>query len=209
MRTFAIGVSTVSIFLAGGLAVASGATRQVDRAFTLWLQSFASERLDTLADLNTLVGQSTVDAAIALLLAVALFRIAPGPAWAVPLVFLALLTALELGGKIALSHPGPPEEFIRTSFNPLGVHVRLPSSYPSGHVARTTYLALLVSGIFPARALRALLLALVLATPFARVYLGDHWLSDVVGGLAIGVLCGVLALEALARLRRRPGTHRN
>ncbi|WP_323893103.1 bifunctional NUDIX hydrolase/phosphatase PAP2 family protein [Aeromonas caviae] len=77
---------------------------------------------------------------------------------------------------------------------------------PSGHAASTLLYWGLLLGWLPAlRAWQGALLALLLAgvAGLARVWLGVHFLSDVVAGLALGAL--LLALRAtLAKLAARP-----
>ena len=77
---------------------------------------------------------------------------------------------------------------------------------PSGHAASTLLYWGLLFGWLPAlRAWQGVLLALLLAgvAGLARVWLGVHFLSDVVAGLALGAL--LLALRAtLAKLAARP-----
>lgn len=70
-------------------------------------------------------------------------------------------------------------------------------SFPSGHaVASTVLYGVLCSLVFahtrsPAWRAAALVAALVLVllVTFSRVYLGAHYLSDVVAGVAVGTLC--------------------
>ena len=206
-RRLAIAALAALVFLSAAVAVAAGATKSADRGFTVWLQTFASPALDQVANLNTLVGQSTVNAALMLVLMAVLFVRGPRWAWIAPL-FLGLLTVVELAGKLSLVHPSPPDEFIRTSFNPLGIHLSTSSSFPSGHVSRVTFFAILLWELIPNAVVRTLLVALAIATPFLRIYLGDHWISDTVGGVSLGILCGTLAVQWLAATRRRAAAAR-
>ena len=63
-------------------------------------------------------------------------------------------------------------------------------SFPSGH--STTAFALAVGALFAAPAFFPVALGLAAVVAFSRVYLGVHYLSDVVGGAVVGVLVGVL-----------------
>jgi undecaprenyl-diphosphatase len=84
-------------------------------------------------------------------------------------------------------------------------------SFPSGHVAGSTLAyGLLVVFVFRrSRNLPARVLALVgagmaiAAVAFTRLYLGVHYLSDVIAGFLEGVVWLTLCLSALAEFRRR------
>ena len=83
-------------------------------------------------------------------------------------------------------------------------------SFPSGHVAGTGALLGIIAvciGVGRSRTMRALLTALVvtavLIVAFSRLYLGLHWLTDVVGGGLLAALFVILGDVAL-RMRRRP-----
>ena len=75
-------------------------------------------------------------------------------------------------------------------------------SFPSGHAAASTVfygaLCALAFARWRSRAIRAIALGLaggmVLLVTFSRVYLGAHYLSDVVAGTAVGTICLALFL---------------
>ncbi len=82
-------------------------------------------------------------------------------------------------------------------------------SFPSGHVMHHVVLlgtlgALSYSGMRPGlrrQLLVAGFLAAVAAMGFSRIFLGVHWLSDVVGGYAIGIAVVTVAVWSWRRRR--------
>ena len=65
-------------------------------------------------------------------------------------------------------------------------------SFPSGHTAAAFVMATLISYFFPLMALPLFSWALLVG--FSRIYLGVHYPSDILAGIAIGMLsaCGAL-----------------
>ena len=66
-----------------------------------------------------------------------------------------------------------------------------PHSFPSGHAVRAVMLAVVVLGIGPLW-LGLLLLAWSPFVGLARVAMGVHYLSDVLAGMLLGVVMGIL-----------------
>ncbi len=109
----------------------------------------------------------------------------------------------EVFGKLVLFHPGPPVFFHRsllpTSLPSFYVHTDF--SYPSGHMARTIFIVTILlfvviyssKEVFFKIAAVSALVALVVLMGLTRVYLGEHWLSDVLGGGLLGLSVGLLA----------------
>lgn len=100
--------------------------------------------------------------------------------------------AVELVGKVGLERPE-----VRWANGTPSVHVvSFDHSYPSGHTARGVVLAALVAYAFPR--VRVLAAAWLVLVPLALVAAGDHTVSDVVGGLLLGLLL-VLGAHAMMR----------
>ncbi len=124
-------------------------------------------------------------------------------AWRTAFYWLAAIagaSALNTAIKVALHRPRPGEQLYDgwSAF-----------SFPSGHstvnIVLYGFLAFLIgrelrpAGRLPV-ALGAALLVLLIA--FSRLYLGAHWLSDVIGGLAFGAAW--LAALGISYLRKSP-----
>jgi len=68
-----------------------------------------------------------------------------------------------------------------------------PHSFPSGHAARSTMLAVIALGMGPLWLGLSLLLWVPLVG-LARIILGVHYPSDILAGMALGIVMGVLVL---------------
>lgn len=69
-----------------------------------------------------------------------------------------------------------------------------PHSFPSGHAARAFLIAVLVTGLGPGW-LAIIVWVWAPLVALARVAMGVHYLSDIAGGLLLGILAGLLALQ--------------
>lgn len=108
---------------------------------------------------------------------------------AVVLFLFAAPIGIEILGKNFLIHPGPPKEFFRFNlpFSFPSHYVSTKYAYPSGHMLRTTFLAVLAVILLKNKNLGFGICGLVIATmALSRVYLGEHWASDVIGGIFLG-----------------------
>jgi len=151
-----------------------------DERVTMWLQH-AAPAFDAPGGIVVFLGNAEVviPAVVAggLLLGRTSGRVMPA-LWLAAALIAASLLAVAL--KHLIPHPGPPEAFARHHLLP-GLHVDTPYSFPSGHTLRTTVLWGTVLRKTP-----WLAGALILCMMTALVYMGDHWLSDVIGGLCLG-----------------------
>ena len=71
-----------------------------------------------------------------------------------------------------------------------------PHSFPSGHAARASMLAVLGVGLGPAW-LGILLVTWAPLVGVARIALGVHYISDIVVGMMVGVIFGVAVLSLI------------
>ena len=84
---------------------------------------------------------------------------------------------------------------------PDGEHKRSNASFPSSHAANAAAIAWVFSQRW--RRLAPAFWVMAVTVAFSRMYLNRHYLSDVVVGFAIGLLCGWLAPRIVAWLRAR------
>jgi undecaprenyl-diphosphatase len=116
-------------------------------------------------------------------------------AFVIMLPSLAVLLNLLL--KVLIDRPRPGSELLDNG----GL------SFPSGHVTYAVVFFGFLFYLLPrlikqpvlTMALRSLLVILILLTAVSRVYLGAHWMSDILGSLLLG---GLLLVPAIVLYRR-------
>jgi len=152
------------------LAVGLGLTQGLDSAVLAFVQIPHATWLDLLASLMTIGGDAFVTAGIAAGLVVARLWTRRPEA----LVPLAIAFALigELALKVIVPQAAPPHELSRSIELIPTLHAPVPFAYPSGHLARLTFL-LTITAVPPR--VSAVLIALM---GVSRVYLAEHWFTD-------------------------------
>ncbi len=193
-------VALLLAFAVLSVAVTAGWTAPLDQSITVALAGHRTEVLNNLAVNLTALGSAPVVAIVALL--AALYAVASGrPRIVLALLWTPLSFFLDSGLKLVFQHPRPTEAIIA-----------IPDSYsfPSGHAvaASALYITLALAAATGERRLRprrvlvwgGVLIALLVA--WSRVYLGVHYLSDVVGGLLIGSAGALATTTAVSRTER-------
>jgi undecaprenyl-diphosphatase len=167
-------------------AVALGLTRGIDAVIIDPFITFDIDTLDLISGLLSILGGIEITGAIAVLLAIVAVRRGGWPGAAPLLMFVAV--AIEVVLKFVVPQPLPPSPPVAEFSLPM-LRLETPYSFPSGHELRTTFLAVVLAPL-QWRWAAALFVAVMAAS---RVYVVQHWPSDVVGGLLLGLAFGLVA----------------
>ncbi len=131
----------------------------------------------------------------------------------IPIAF-GLLTIAEIYGKSVVHHPAPPFFLLKNPTTIFPKYQVLDNfSYPSGHAARAMFLGItlysffmLHTSLFKRKKIKVLtmigIISYVGLISVSRIYLGQHWISDVVGGLTLGSGSGLLTFAGLLSYNR-------
>lgn len=195
-------VLTLVTFTIFSYTVAKEKWQKIDFDTTVKLQDHISRRFDNIFSYFSLLGSTEVTIGFCLILAA--FFLVRGKFWAV-IGWLMIIPAsmAEIFGKLVLFHPAPPV-FLHRSILPTTLpsfYVHTDFSYPSGHITRTFFiLTILGCLVFFSRMpffikfnLIVLLIGQAILMTLTRVYLGEHWLSDTLGGGLLGIAVGLFA----------------
>jgi len=180
-----------------------------DLAFTNWLQSYKS--LNGFMWFVSLFGNDFtpywITALTALILFLSRFRYE-----ACGVVFCVALSALiNTLMKRLIARPRPTDEFVSILTQPGGL------SFPSGHVTLYVcyfgFLFFLAYKFIPRKSALRIPLLILLLLPIifvglSRIYLGAHWLSDIVGAYLWSSGWLTLSISLYQRLKTKTGDRR-
>ena len=171
-------------FIAFSVLVGLGITGALDERVSQFAQAIGTYPIDLAASVFNVIGEMEITGLVAVILAFVWWR-RDGTRGLVPLLLFAGV-AIEAIMKHVLPHPGPPPELSRSIALLPHVHTPSPYSFPSGHVLRATFLAALMLD-------RWAFWLVAGAMAASRVYLNEHWVSDVIGGFLLGAAIAGLA----------------
>ncbi len=212
---FFIAIVLLGLFTGFSKFVKREGMKQIDFDVTVRVQdkisSSAGGRIDELMDDGAILADGIVSSGITLAITAWLLvdrkkKKIRWTALVIPVMF-ALFIGIEIYGKNVLPHSGPPFFMIKkpTTIFPK-FHVIQPYSYPSGHAGRVTFLAIITGWVVVEHFAKkkekkmimlAAIAGYVLFVWVSRIYLGHHWLSDIVGGILVGAASSLAAVGFL------------
>ena len=180
----------------------------------VWLQAWSSAPLTTTMSAISLLGFTGVYMAVAIVLMFG-YRLRAGAAL---LVLLALNAVFADAGKIVVSYPRPDSvdsrveslvtdqteglaRIFQSEASAVSIDANDGYGFPSGHVAAATAFSFGLVFLFGWRRAWWLMLAWVPLMAISRMYLGRHFLGDVLGGVGVGVIAAATALLGLTIAR--------
>lgn len=207
-----LGVILFLAFIGFSYLVAKEIFNQLDFDLTVKIQDKIPRRLDYPFSWFSALGSAEVTGVIWFTV---LFLFLFKKFWkaAAAMFLLPLALAIEVFGKVFVHHPAPPFLFYRGVLD-----IQFPShfvhdfySYPSGHETRTAYLIIVLmayfyfrKGFFVQLIAQPVLLGILAIMTVSRVYLGEHWSSDVTGGFLIGASFGLLTAVTIPVKKKIP-----
>lgn len=210
-RLFLLSLIFIGFFTLYSYTVAKEKWTKFDFDTTVKLQDHISRRFDKYFSYFSLLGSAEVTIGFCLIMAIlALIRFK----WLKILGWLMIIPASmgEIFGKLILFHPSPPV-FLHRSVLPTNLpsfYVHTDFSYPSGHMTRTIFIITILFSLLIWQSKNKSYKLLLLSALFVfailmgltRVYLGEHWLTDVIGGAFLGVGMGFFASIFILKKRK-------
>jgi len=190
------------LFIAFSYIVSTDILNQFDFDILVKIQDNIPPRLDSFFSSLSLIGN--VETYIFLLVIILILR--KKLRGLLTLIIFAGAHIVELIGKTLLFHPGPPYRYFRYNLDFIfpSTYVKPGFSYPSGHSLRVAFIGVfLIYLILKNKKINSLTKSLfslcvavfTLFMVLSRVSLGEHWPTDVIGGILLGTSAALLAIS--------------
>jgi membrane-associated phospholipid phosphatase len=193
-------IGALSVFAILAVLASTTAYFPIDVTITQALQSLEAPWFEALMRAVSWLGYTPQATILTLFFAVLIFLL--GYRWegVMTLASAVLIEALNNFVKYVVHRPRPPSSLVEV------YQVLNSYSFPSGHVMYYVglygFMLFLVFVVLKRRWLRAVLItifsALILLVGISRIYLGEHWASDVLAAYLLGGL-GLTAMIAIYR----------